>query len=253
MKGEGTWACSRMAPWRFWETGPQITGPARRPVTSVQKKKAPCSPAWLGGPLVTNHSSGPPLLTSSCMEEMKVEILAGQREGWPASFGRSNPTSSLWRQFELDKSLVLPGMTPGLSCLESAPESIAPSRRQPHLARASLGSRSGEPCSRRLPASFLESGRDAKRLRKLGQDPPKEGGRDTSLRRGDQPAAGTSGAACGSLGSRAGCGQPGFLCVEGNHEKAPSGEEQAPCPLPDHPFPTGFLRQEALNCWDGPP
>lgn len=51
------------------------------------------------------------------MEEMNLEILAGLRERWPTSCEQSNPTSSVRRQFELDKMVILPEMTPCLSWL----------------------------------------------------------------------------------------------------------------------------------------
>lgn len=99
------------------------------------------------------------------MEEMNVETLAGQREGWPASFGQSNPTSSLWRQFELDKSIILPGMTPR-SKLLGKPSGVNSSESRGSPVCASHGSQGAESdlAGGFQLASFVESGRGAKRL-----------------------------------------------------------------------------------------
>lgn len=100
-------------------------------------------------------------------------------------------------------------------------------------------------------AYFLEAGKRCQKALKAEPGPPWERGKLGHVLEEGRLTAEPSGAAGGpsrDLGLR----QTFFPASDssfrnGSPEEAPSGDKK---PVP---FPTGFLRQETLNCWDGPP
>lgn len=84
-----------MGPLGFWESRTKVKSEGLPGTTSLPLEGKRSAPSWGScGSVGTNHASGPHLLGSSWMEEMKLEIPAGWREGRPTSFEQSHPISS---------------------------------------------------------------------------------------------------------------------------------------------------------------
>lgn len=99
-----------MGPLGFWECRTKVKSEGLPGTTSLPLEGKRSAPSWGScGSVGTNHASGPHLLGSSWMEEMKLEIPAGWREGCQQVLNKAILFPPL--SIGLNKMLLLPEMT----------------------------------------------------------------------------------------------------------------------------------------------